>query len=161
MTTGIIIGRFQVPELTIGHKALIIKTYEVFDQVAFLLGYPPLPNRDNPLTLDMRRQMLEEWGPGFVAGLPDVPGNDAAWSATLDVTVTTLCARFNVGGVTLVGGRQSFVPCYSGKYPTLEIPVWVGRSGTEVRKAVAEADPSSSSDFRKGVIWAVTNYGIK
>jgi bifunctional NMN adenylyltransferase/nudix hydrolase len=159
-TTGVIIGRFQVPELTLGHKALIVKAYEHFDQVGFLLGCCPA-DKNNPLPFSARFHMLEEWDPVFVWAITDVPGYDDIWSTAVDQTVAGLCNDHEIdpADVVLVGGRQSFIPHYSGGFPTLQIPVWVGRSGTQVREAVAQ-DIIDSDNFRKGIIWAVHNYGI-
>src|SRR3954463_8239683 len=140
MTTGINIGRFQVPELTLGHKALLIKAYDLFDQIGILLGYPDWPDKDNPLTMGMRSQMLSEWDPVFVGGLKDVPGDDYAWTREVDKQVAYWSENCRLGRVTLVGGRKSFVPHYKGSIPCSEIPVWVGKSGTEVRQSVSRAD---------------------
>ena len=52
--TGVIIGRFQVPQLTIGHKALIVKAYEYFNHVGFLLGCG-LPGEADPLPFESRK----------------------------------------------------------------------------------------------------------
>lgn len=160
MTTGIIIGRFQVPELTLGHKALLVKAYEQFDQVGILLGCSLHPNAENPLSFDCRADMLAEWDPVFIGKVEDCPGNNFEWSARVDQEVAYWASIKRLGTVTLVGGRNSFIPAYSGQYPTTEIPVWIGRSGTQVRTAIA-GEVINSPEFRKGVIWTVINYGVK
>jgi bifunctional NMN adenylyltransferase/nudix hydrolase len=155
MTTAIIIARFQVPDLTIGHRALIASAYHDFDQIGFLLGSPLTgPNLDNPLAFTLRAPMVREFEPVFIREIYDIPGNNGAWSVQVDVAIGMSNAA--LGDVTLVGGRKSFIPSYEGKYPTKAYDIWKGKSGTEVRRAVA-SEPLHTVEFRRGVIWQVMN----
>jgi hypothetical protein len=161
MTTGVIIARFQVPELTIGHKAFIIKVLENFDRVAFVLGEPAgKPDGMNPLTTELRTPMLTEWDPVFIAPLKDVPHDNDRWSMNLDRLVAQASETYRIGDVTLVGGRMSFIPSYRGTLPTKELPVWVGQNGTQVRENIMNSAPLDSVDFRRAVIWTVGNYEL-
>ena len=104
--------------------------------------------------------MLEEWDPAFIAPIQDIPGDDKAWSKSVDEAILgQKDAIVDITNVTLIGGRQCFIPHYTGQFPCLEIPIWVGRSGTQVRETVSK-QVVDSSDFRKGIIWAVHNYGL-
>lgn len=157
MTTGIIIGRFQVPELTPGHVSLFVKAYEMFDQVGVLLGVPVQPSPDNPLPVEARAQMIGPWQPLFIGKVKDHPGNNKAWSAAVDDQVSFQGEWHELGTVVLLGGRKSFVSAYEGRYPTAELPLWFGKSGTEVRSDITNGDVIDSVMFRKGIIWQVTN----
>jgi hypothetical protein len=154
MTTGIIIGRFQVPELTLGHKSLLLRAYDHFDQVGVLLGCSHERNPANPLPYGLRVQLFTEWELTFVEAVHDVPGKDTEWSLAVDRTVDGLAISQRLGKITLVGGRQSFIPHYCGTYPVREFDIWRGKSGTDIRKAITAED---SVSFRKGVIWQVMN----
>lgn len=148
---GIIVGRFQVPDLHDAHKQLIQTVCTKHDKVIIFLGLSPVFNSDNPLDFEARKQMLHETFPNvIVAYVPDQP-LDTVWSIKLDEQIKLLTGPKQT--VTLYGGRDSFISRYSGKYPTEELVQdrWV--SGTEIRSMVKN-QVKASREFRHGVIWA-------
>jgi bifunctional NMN adenylyltransferase/nudix hydrolase len=65
---------------------------------------------------------------------------------------------FPVGTVTQYGGRDSFIPYYSGEFPCREVEpsAYIAASGTlERRNALLEV--RSSADWRAGVVYAAYN----
>ena len=82
----------------------------------------------------------------------DCPSNEE-WSNNLDNLVSKVV---NGGEVTLYGGRDSFIPYYTGTYLTKELKQTLYVSGTKVRKSLSK-HIKGSSDFRHGVIWSTQN----
>jgi ADP-ribose pyrophosphatase YjhB (NUDIX family) len=79
--------------------------------------------------------------------------SDAAWSSHLDIIIGAL----TFGEVMLYGGRDSFIPKYCGMYKNnCVITPIIGHSGTEQRRAISKMD-AETTDFRSGIIYAVTN----
>lgn len=151
---GVIVGRFQVPELHDAHRALIKHVCEQHDRVLIFLGLSPIPaTRENPLDFDARRQMIQDEFPDVeVLYIKDM-GSDEAWSKRLDEQIADVCP---VGlSVCLYGGRESFINHYRGKHTTceLESDIYIN-SGTEIRKQIARGRSRNSVDFRRGVIAA-------
>jgi bifunctional NMN adenylyltransferase/nudix hydrolase len=148
---GIIIGRFQVPDLHEAHKSLIQSVCDKHDKVIIFLGLSPVFNSNNPLDFEARKQMIAESFPNVViAYIMDQP-SDIVWSTKLDEQIKILTGPKQ--SVILYGSRDSFISSYSGKYLTQELiqDRWV--SGTEIR-AMLKNQVRGSRDFRHGVIWA-------
>ena len=150
---GVIVGRFQVPELHVAHRALIEHVCQEHDKVLIFLGLSPLMvTRENPLDFEARKQMILAAFPHVnVLYIKDVH-SDEVWSRKLDEMVSDNVTPAQ--SVVLYGGRDSFINHYHGKYPTqeLEQDVWV--SGNEIRAEISKKSVKSSPDFRAGVVWA-------
>ncbi len=151
---GVIVGRFQVPDLSDAHKKLITTIKESHKQVIVVVGISPtLGTKKHPLGYTTRMQMIQaEFPEVIVAPLADV-GTDATWSKNLDFLIRALCP---VGTVCLYGGRDSFIKQYLGKYPTHELAIINEEQGTRIREEVGKT-VCNSSDFRKGIIFACQN----
>jgi bifunctional NMN adenylyltransferase/nudix hydrolase len=148
---GVLVGRFQVPELHDAHRDLINTVLRKHDKVIIILGSSPLwATKTNPLDFQARRQMIRETFPDAdieVLYIKDVH-NDDMWSKQLDGPGQT---------AVLYGSRDSFLNHYTGTLPSAELESTVFVSGTEVRKDVARSKARNSSDFRAGIIWATQN----
>jgi hypothetical protein len=161
MTLGVIIARFQVPELTIGHRFLIGTALARFDKIGFLLGESPVVDVRNPLPFVMRQQMvrrfLHEYPPLFIERLEDQPYHDKAWSDLIDHKLDRYRLQ-DYMNITLVGGRDCFIPHYRGRLNTLDLgdipQAAISMSGTVTRERI---DIIDSAEFRAGVIWQVQN----
>ena len=166
---GVIVGRFQVDDLTDGHKQLIEAVQKEHKRVIIFLGLSPCKcTVNNPLDFETRKLMLKEMFPNIeVYYIKDV-GSDLIWSDTLDEMIEDRLiiepSNFYTGRqaiksnetICLYGSRDSFLNYYSGKFPYREIEQEVFISGTERRKQIA-AKVNKSKDFRHGVIWATMN----
>lgn len=125
--TGVIIGRFQVPRLHLGHIHLISSALQGSDQVVILLGYGEINDR-NPYTIGHRSTIIHKIFPQLVIiPLPDVPGNDESWSFQID----HICMHFDKP--VLIHSRDSFKDHYKGIFDLYEVPELPGYSGTQLR----------------------------
>lgn len=153
---GVIVGRFQVPDLHLGHNTLFNQVLSRHSSVVVFIGTTQAaPNNKNPLNFAARKRMVNAQFPQVsVESLPDVPGNDQKWSQNLDQALTNY-----VGTPILYGSRDSFIKAYKGIHKTVEIPVVWERSGSEIRKELME--PIQNANFRAGIIHNImTRYPI-
>lgn len=148
---GVIIARFQVHKLHDAHIAVIDKVCENHKKVIVFLGVPIISNtKRDPLDFATRKAMLQEYNSNLVVlPLNDQRSNEQ-WTKILDSQIRT---PFGDLSALLYGSRESFIPCYSGKYKVTELTTDVFYSGTEIRKEVSR-EILSSEDFRAGVIHA-------
>lgn len=153
--TGVIIGRFQVDELTNGHKDLISRVMDGHSKTFIILGLSPCKcTVNNPLDFQARKSMIRELYPDIeVLYVYDV-GSNVLWSDTVDdLLIRAGCTSDNT---CLYGSRDSFIQYYSGKFSTGVIKQEIFISGTQRRKELASRIERDAS-FRRGVIWATMN----
>jgi bifunctional NMN adenylyltransferase/nudix hydrolase len=152
---GVIVARFQSPELHEGHQDIINLVRNTHPRVIIFLGLSPLRcTKNNPYDFSIRKAMIEEKYKDVEILYIDDVGDNSIWSANLDRLVAK-----NVGPgqkATLYGSRDSFIKAYSGRYPTVELVPNRVISASEIRKKIA-VKPLTSSDFRKGIVYAVEN----
>lgn len=151
---GVIVGRFQVPTLTEGHRSLIdyvVKNHKY--TIIFIGTSPVLLSKKNPLNYISREQMIREAYPTTItAPLADCRTNQQ-WSDNLDKKIRELIP---MGNVVLYGSRDSFIDSYKGTFKTEFFEIVESISGTELRDAVA-SETKPTSDFRAGIIYANHN----
>ncbi len=147
---GVIVGRFQVDELTDGHKKLIGAVQKEHKRVIIFLGLSPCKcTFNNPLDFQARKIMLQEAYPDIeIYYIHDI-GSDVIWSDDLDGKIIERV--YTDESVCLYGSRDSFIQYYSGKFDTCELEQEVFVSGTEVRKRLVK-QAKRNADFRAGVI---------
>lgn len=152
---GVIIGRFQSPILHDAHKELISWVASRHPKVLIFLGLSPLKGSfNNPLDFEARKQMiLAEFPEVNVLYIKDT-ACDELWSRTLDAAIRDVITPSQ--RVTLYGSRDSFIPSYTGRFPTVELTSSVQVSATEVREQAASKSVNSP-DFRAGIVWGVYN----
>lgn len=169
---GVIVGRFQTPILTEGHRILIEHvTLHNTNVVVFIGSAQERSTEKNPLSYKARERMIRHAYPDvFIKPLIDY-NNASAWSMQLDDMIDNEQEDDrNSGGkgwdvVTLYGGRDSFIDSYVGIYPTeifADVPSF---SGTEMRASCVR-DLKFDDDgcchacaefFRRGVIHSTQN----
>lgn len=153
---GVIIGRFQTPELHSEHIKLIQYVLDRHEKVILFLGVSPtLANKKHPMDFITRKYMIEEqFGISKLTIMPlsDNKSNEI-WSKQLDSKIKEV---FPLGSVTIYGSRDSFIPYYSGTNKTLELEPEVFISATDIRE-VASKKVIGSSEFRAGIIYSVYN----
>ncbi len=150
---GVVIGRFQIPELHEGHLQLLEYVSARHEQLLILVGYDTVRfNTANPFPYEMRIAMLKSIYPDAeVLPLKDSPIHPEHWSSTVDAIVAEVEQG---GGAVLYGSRDSFIPQYSGTYETCEVPAFKTFSATEVRNELGRElinDPM----FRRGWLAAI------
>jgi len=151
LTLGVVIGRFQVPDLHEGHRHLIDTAFRRSDAVLILIGSRKgFPTDRNPLPYRVREAMLRDAYPdAVILELPDHPSN-GSWSETVDRIVAETAPGAEA---MLYGSRDSFVGSYSGTHPIIVIPELGHHSGTGLRDEAGKTI-RTSTDFRAGLIHA-------
>jgi bifunctional NMN adenylyltransferase/nudix hydrolase len=152
---GVIIGRFQTPELHQGHKGLIDQVLNKHHKVLILLGSIPgvLVTRQNPLDYHTRSLMIREAYPSvMILPIHDMM-SDKDWSQAVDDRISEV---LDIGDAILYGSRDAFIPHYSGRFKTIELESAHNISASEIRKGVSD-DVRTSTDFRRGIIYAAHN----
>jgi bifunctional NMN adenylyltransferase/nudix hydrolase len=153
---GVIIGRFQLHELHDAHKDLFETVFKRHSKVVLLLGVAPtLGTKRNPLDFSTRKAMIEsEYGSRLSAILPiSDTRDDSLWSKQVDKKVKEVC---QLGSVVIYGSRDSFIEHYNGSFDTCMLEPETYVSATDIRKKISK-EVLSSSDFRAGVIYGITN----
>ena len=152
---GIIVGRFQVPELHECHVELIETVRKNNAHTIIFLGVSPLLlSFNNPLEFQSRKQMILEKFPDVTVLYIKDMKSDELWSERLDAQIREVVPENQT--VTLYGSRDSFLPRYHGKFSTAELVSSKYLSGTDIRNSI-KAKALPSYDFRAGVIWASFN----
>ncbi|MBS7563278.1 NUDIX domain-containing protein [Mucilaginibacter sp. Bleaf8] len=158
MTTAVIIARFQTPYLHEGHQKLIEQVSTKHTKLIILLGVSPIKgSRKNPYDYYTRERMLKKDYPDvIVLPVSDHP-SDKAWSENLDNLLTSV---FPNEEFWLYGSRDSFIPYYSGKLQTVELPSHGDYNATQLREQYADK-VFDSKDFRAGILYAYHNQYTK
>ena len=153
---GVIVGRFQVPELHEAHVDLIQSVINRHPKVIIFLGLSPCKTTyNNPLDFEARKQLILDKFPQVNVLYIKDERDDGVWSRKLDSQIEDILGA-NQKAV-LYGSRDSFIPFYTTKtYDVIELEPDRFISGTEIRKSVSNR-VKSTPDFRAGVIWGVNN----
>lgn len=151
---GVVVVRLQVPELHAGHRYLLNSVTAIHRNVLAVIGETEARlTLTDPLTFEMRAEMLRASYPNIqIVSLQDQP-DDVAWSKALDRKigeVMYLNSKMSPYPI-LYGGRDSFLQHYHGNFRTFELPPIEPVSGTAIRDAV---EVKHSEDFRLGMIYA-------
>lgn len=164
-TLGVIVGRFQVPQLHPGHIELFNEVLAKHEFLLVVLGNSPVrATRANPLDFSSRKKMLEDHFKYI--GVSDRVEfryiqdemQDDVWSKNLDdliVKYRKFIGQANIDAV-LYGSRDSFIPHYRGLFETVVLEPKIVRenpSGTAIRESIA-SNPQSTAEFRAGAVWS-------
>jgi bifunctional NMN adenylyltransferase/nudix hydrolase len=155
---AVAIARFQVPDLTDGHKALLKKCYESAHTLV-LLGCSELDGKtaENPLLFLQRKAAVERainymnlTASNFtILPLFNAKSNEA-WSKQVDDMIYGLWPDAEA---TIWAGRDSIVPaCYSGRASLEHFDAVITPSGTEVRSSIR---PATDREFVRGQTFAL------
>lgn len=151
---GCLIGRFQVPEIHKGQRQTIEAVFARHKRVIILLGVSPVKmSRRDPLDFITRKLMIEKAYPkAIVMPIKDMP-DDKNWSKGVDSQIEAAVGDMTV---TMYGSRDSFIPHYFGRYPTIELQASLDLSGSQAREA-ASTEIRAERGYRVGVIYAAFN----
>lgn len=147
-TIGVIVARFQVPDLHIGHRYTIDYALERHEHVLVILGVSYSQTDRNPLSFEMRKGMLESLYPGklTIIASASLPSSRETRSQKIDNLIRE---TFPSRDAVIYGARDSVIHNYEGIFPTVEVPTIYSGSATSVRQSVGVIN---SSDFRAGVV---------
>jgi 8-oxo-dGTP pyrophosphatase MutT (NUDIX family) len=166
---GVVVGRFQVDELTSAHREILSSVAKMNDRLLVIIGVPALQGTwRNPLDFQTRaamiRQSFKSWTtednirPNCMISIIPLHDreSDEVWSQSLDAAVGMLFPDANQ--VTLYHARDGFGEHYHGRYDchdlSWEIPAQHREvSGTKIREQLGKV-PGGTAEFRHGVIYA-------
>ena len=151
---GVIVGRFQIDKLHEGHIALLDHVTNLHNKVVVFLGVASGEHKeDQALEYATREKMIKSAYPSIITmPLPDIH-DDGLWSKNLD---NKLREVFTHGSVTLYGGRDSFIPHYSGRFRCEEISNAIEQSATARRNQI-KREVRDTEDFRAGILYHAAN----
>ncbi len=154
---GVIVGRFQVNDLHDGHMELFRQVRSRHKTVVVFIGVHPAGlTVDHPLDYPTRKAMIQAKFPEFIVLPLRDTADDPSWSAQLDYALSSVA---DFGDITLYGGRDSFVPHYTGRYKPVELtlmPEIAAIKGTDIRNNISNR-VIDSPDFRAGMIYAAAH----
>lgn len=151
--TGVVIGRFQVSSLHAGHRHLFDWVLRECNDLVVLLGVSTaMPSLKNPLSYELRKEMIQDVYPEAKVFPIYDHESDETWSGNVDKIIEE---NVSSGIVHLYGSRDSFGESYHGDLPVVIIPELPGYSGTQKRTEVLK--PVCKDSFRKGLIQAQKN----
>jgi bifunctional NMN adenylyltransferase/nudix hydrolase len=146
-TIGVIVGRFQVPDLHAGHRHLIETALQENDAIHIVLGCTAgFPDDRDPLSAEVRAEMIQQEYPGISTSTITDVHNAQLWSQILDGKLRKL---FSEQTVRLYGSRGSFGKVYTGTYPFTYVDHVPNVSGTKLRLT---ALCRNSNEYRLGLI---------
>lgn len=152
---GVIVARFQIDMLHTMHHGLIETAEDRHDKVIVVLGVSTLrgSTRD-PLPYEARSQMIREFYPDTLVLPLGTFVSDEVWSNNLDTLISAHISPRHTA--VLYGGRDSFIPYYSGRFDTIMLDQQDEHSATSYREKISR-QIRPSRDFRAGVIFAAYN----
>jgi bifunctional NMN adenylyltransferase/nudix hydrolase len=141
---GIIIGRFQVPEMNAGYARVISYVRQRHELITIVLGESALPgSKVNPLSVESRKAMIaEKYAEINIVSVKDHP-LDETWSENLDQILLKLYPSTRL---TLYGSDGGFVKRYSGQFKTDALP--------DYTESVQITEKATSQPFREGMVFA-------
>ncbi len=153
---GVVVGRFQVDELTEGHRALLNLATESHKKMLILVGVRPAEASDtNPLSFETRRIMLIQAYPkATILSVRDMR-SDEKWSRQVDALIQSAYTH-DVKAIFHVG-RKSFEPLYSGKYPFEQHTFGLDEVEARQRREEVRTDTLNMAAERRGAINAIMN----
>jgi len=153
---GVIVGRFQIHNLHLGHREIFDEVISRHNKVIVFLGCSSaIGAPENAMDFTTRKIMVEElYGDKISSILPLYDKKlDEVWSKIIDNKIREV---FPIGSVVLYGSRDSFISRYFGKFDTIELEASNQISASEVRKDVSNR-VGKTEDFRAGIIYNAYN----
>lgn len=168
---GVTVGRFQVPELTDAHKALLKDLVLLNDTAIVFIGCHAGQNTpSNPLSYDLRKNIVAdylaflqkefrlEWVKIIIKPIHDRQ-NDSEWSEHLDSLIDDMTGKED--DVNLYCSRLGFLESYTGKYNGIRLDIRMPDSGTQIRESLKQLpeiyDVEHRKMFASGMIHQMNN----
>lgn len=153
-SAGVVVGRFQVPDLHEGHKKLISIAHVNHKKLIVFIACTIVKGSDrDPLDYDTRAAMVKYQFPdAIVLPIYDHPC-DKKWSQILDGEIYKQVGR---SGAVLYSSKGGFHKYYHGDYKVRYTPEIDFYRGTEIREIAGQIVPTSK-EGRCGVIYGIVN----
>jgi bifunctional NMN adenylyltransferase/nudix hydrolase len=137
-----------------GHLQLIKEVKSKHNRLIIVLGVAPVKGgRKNPLDYYTRERMIKQLFPEIIVLPLSDQASDKVWSRKLDELLSN---NFNNESFILYGSRDSFIPYYSGRFPTADLPPVQDFNATAQREAISDK-VFDTTEFRAGVIYSTYN----
>ena len=157
---GVIVGRFQVPELHAGHKKLISQCFNENDRTIIVIGVSPIIDKRNPLTgsevYSVVQGHIYDWIYLYGKEYPNIlfindNMNDSDWILNLKELIRPYTGLGTE--VKYYGSRDSYLNVLKKYCPPdcILVPEVNGTSSTKIRESIA-LDQRTTVDFLKGKI---------
>jgi nicotinamide mononucleotide adenylyltransferase len=122
-TVGVIVARFQLPDLHAGHRHLIGYVCERHKDVVIILGVARgMLTNLNPLPFEMRAQMVRSAFPERRLTILPLRSRRDSYAERSEHIDTLIAKEFPGRPVVIYGSRDSVVQKYAGSFPTVEVP---------------------------------------
>lgn len=153
MKIAIIVGRFQVPELTDGHIHLVRTAQHNSDKVIVFIGSRVVRSANDPLPVKLRKEnMIKHLRlTDSVYELKDHKSNDI-WFDRLSEKIKSVTNENDT--ITYFGSRDSFLDYLPDNLNKFYVEERFKTSGTSVRQDVSY---SSDKNFQSGYIKAIND----
>jgi 8-oxo-dGTP pyrophosphatase MutT (NUDIX family) len=154
MKIGVVVARFQGPNLHKGHISLLQRVQEKSDHLVVVLGISPVVCPRDPLPYGVRQKMVFSLFPtATVWGVPNYR-HDRDWAAAID---EFLYQTFPRADITLYGCRDSCLEQYKewGYNKVEQLPETDGTKFCQATQDRAGVKLIHSEDFRRGLIHGV------
>lgn len=154
---AVIIGRFQVPELSEQHIEIFETLFKNHDGVMAVVCLSSVQTtKNNPLDYASRQQMLKEAFPNLVIRYIKDIRDDLTWGHNLEAIVSSV-ADGKYEDVTLYGSKHNFIDHYiSREYDTKEIDQIIFTNPDNMLKSISTRK-DKGKDFREGCFFAAHN----
>lgn len=161
---GVVIGRFQTDELTEGHKSLIDYAINNYKKVLIIVGTPSDEYKPDKyiLPIEIIKDMLIEYtsvienSNVFISDVRDCDSS-IEWSEHVDGIINYTFSSPKYTDVNIIGGRDSFIPYYTGKFETKNVVFKDITCSASERREKLFKTIDHSSQFRHGIMWALKN----
>lgn len=153
-----IIGRFQVPYFTDSHVKVINRILDNSSDVIFIVGLAyPASSIENPLDLDSRKNLIEEYfGPQKIFYIKD-QYSDVEWSENLDKIVNNFYKkRYKKEEVVLYGSAENFAERYFGEFSVEEMEP-INILNKEYVKKEVNNNSFKNNEWRNGAFHVALN----
>lgn len=158
---GVIIGRFQIPFLHVGHIQLFNYVTKASDKTIVILGKSAVSYTDkNPLSVEIRDRIIRShYNEVLITSVKDNI-SDILWSIDVDRKIDIAIKNYlgiDEFEVTIYGCRDSFIPHYSGKYKTFRFNTLTKESSTDIRRKIGKLNIYDYTDPAYHIIHAIEN----
>lgn len=163
---GVVVGRFQIPDLHDGHKELLNHVFQHNDEVIIFVGCGQKYSFTNPLPYNyivnrLNHNLLHHTKKYFIKSINDCREDDM-WNKCLDEAILKHLEldmnELNNFDICLYGSRDSFLKTYQGIFRNELVSNSIQHvSATIIRKGYHKFVDEDSIDWAKGVIHATGN----
>lgn len=138
MEYGVIVGKFQAPMLTEGHKQILSTAGNKSDHLLIFIFDNEIPfSSSNPLSYDVRERILLDFVRNKVCKHATFYKlSDQKYASSLQNSIDKTLSYYDIGGkntATIYGGPNNFANDYTGIANKVILPLVQGKNSSELR----------------------------